>query len=125
MFKGALQIAGKLLVGGTKPDSITYNTVIYAFCKQGEVKTAIQLVDRLTNKGEGYPDVFTYTSLLWGVCNWIGVDEAVVHLDKMINEGICPNRATWNALVRGLFSKLGHLGPIHIVDNILANGKVT
>ncbi|KAG5237135.1 pentatricopeptide repeat-containing protein [Salix suchowensis] len=125
MFKGALQIVGKMLVGGAKPDSITYNTVIYAYCTQGDVKTAIQLVDKLSNKGEGYPDVFTYTSLLWGACNWIGVDEAIFYLDKMINEGICPNRATWNALVRGLFSKLGHLGPIHIVDDILANGKVT
>jgi hypothetical protein len=42
----------------------------------------------------------------------------------MLNEGIYPNHATWNALVSGLFNKLGHLGPIHIVDDILANGQV-
>ncbi|KAL3581952.1 hypothetical protein D5086_016284 [Populus alba] len=98
MLKDALQLVGKMLVGGTKPDAITYNTVIYAYCEQGES--------------------------FGGVCNWIGVDEAIFYLDKMMNEGICPNHATWNALDSGLFNKLGHLGPNHIVDDILANGQV-
>ncbi|KAG6764043.1 hypothetical protein POTOM_031497 [Populus tomentosa] len=102
MLKDALQLVGKMLVGGTKPDAITYNTVIYAYCEQGEVKAAVQLVDRLTEER----------------------DEAIFYLDKMMNEGICPNHATWNALVSGLFNKLGHLGPNHIVDDILANGQV-
>ena len=126
MLKDALQLVGKMLVGGTKPDAITYNTVIYAYCEQGEVKTAVQLVDILTEERgiQTYLHALVFLGGGGGVCNWIGVDEAIFYLDKMMNEGICPNHATWNGLVSGLFNKLGHLGPNHIVNDILANGQV-
>ncbi|KAM1498892.1 hypothetical protein ACFX10_021662 [Malus domestica] len=36
----AMQLLGKMLVRGRKPDTITYNTIIYANCKQGSISTA-------------------------------------------------------------------------------------
>jgi pentatricopeptide repeat protein len=65
MLKDALQLVGKMLVGGTKPDAITYNTVIYAYCEQGEVKTAVQLVDRLTE--ERGIQTYLHALVFWGV----------------------------------------------------------
>ncbi|KAL9324812.1 hypothetical protein ACSQ67_005457 [Phaseolus vulgaris] len=111
-----------MLVTGVKPDAITVNIVIYAYSKLGKVRTAIQLLDRITAGKEFCSDIIAHTSLLWGICNWLGIEEAVVYLNKMINRGISPNIVTWNVLVRGFFNKLGHIGPIRILDDILGNG---
>ncbi|KAK2644079.1 hypothetical protein Ddye_019274 [Dipteronia dyeriana] len=115
-MKEVFKFVGKMLVGGTKPDAITFN--IYAYCKQSKVKTAIELFDRSRASGEWCPDIISYTNLLWGICNWIGIEDALLYLQKMLNEGICPNIATWNVSVRCLFNNLGHLGPIYILDDI-------
>jgi pentatricopeptide repeat protein len=111
-----------MLVRGMKPDAFTYNIIIYAYCKQGKVKYAIQVFDRNSAVEGWHPDIIAYTTLLWGISNWIGVEEAIFYLQRMVNEGIFPNITTWNVLVRCFFSNLGHMGPIHILDDILANG---
>ncbi|KAJ9154635.1 hypothetical protein P3X46_027953 [Hevea brasiliensis] len=142
-IKEALELVREMEDNSVKLNSVTYNTilcgfclaglfeetskllgknaVIYAYCKQGKVKATIQLVDRVSAGGERKPDIIAYTNLLWGICNQIGVEEAFMYLGKMLSKGICPSVAIWNVLVRGLFHSLGHLGPIYILDDILAH----
>ncbi|KAJ0094008.1 hypothetical protein Patl1_24831 [Pistacia atlantica] len=120
MLDEAFKFMGKMLVGGTKPDAITFNILIYAYCRQGKVGDAIQLLDRIRARGEWNPDIISYNSILWGICNWIGLEEAFHFLQKMLNEGFRPNNATWNVLVRCFFSNLGHLGPVYVLDEIMA-----
>ncbi|KAL2347886.1 hypothetical protein Fmac_001886 [Flemingia macrophylla] len=116
------QVLGRMFVNGVKPDDITVNIIIYAYSKLGRVRTAIQLLDKITERKEICPDIIAHTGLLWGICNWLSIEEAIVYLNKMLNNGIFPNIATWDVLVRGLFNNLGHMGPIRILDDILGNG---
>ena len=117
-----LQVLGRMFVNGVKPDAITVNVIIYAYSKLGKVRTAIQFLERITAGKELCPDIIAHTSLLWGICNSLGIEEAIVYLNKMLNKGIFPNIATWDVLVRGFFKKLGHMGPIRILDDILGKG---
>jgi len=72
-------------------------------------------LDDITAEKEYRADIITHTIILWGICNSLGTEEAIMYLREMLNKGIFPNIATWNVLVRGFFSKLGHMGPIRIL----------
>ncbi|WJX10474.1 hypothetical protein P8452_01192 [Trifolium repens] len=119
MNQQVLQLLGKMLVNGVKPDDITVNITVNAYCKLGKVRTAIRVLDNITAEKEFCADIITHTIVLWGICNWLGTEEAIVYLHEMLKKGIFPNIATWNVLVRGFFSNLGHIGPIRILDDIL------
>jgi pentatricopeptide repeat protein len=64
-------------------------------------------------------NIIAYTSLVSGLCNQHRLDDAMVYLLKMLNEGIYPNEATWNVLVRGLSTLVGGIGPMHLIDHIV------
>ncbi|KAJ6987751.1 hypothetical protein NC653_020874 [Populus alba x Populus x berolinensis] len=109
----ALRIVGETEEMEIELNLVTYNTILSGFCHAGMLKDALQLVGKMLVGGTK-PDAITYNTVIYAYCEQ----------GEMMNEGICPNHATWNALDSGLFNKLGHLGPNHIVDDILANGQV-
>ncbi|KAJ6987749.1 hypothetical protein NC653_020874 [Populus alba x Populus x berolinensis] len=124
----ALRIVGETEEMEIELNLVTYNTILSGFCHAGMLKDALQLVGKMLVGGTK-PDAITYNTVIYAYCEQGEVKTAVQLVDRlteerMMNEGICPNHATWNALDSGLFNKLGHLGPNHIVDDILANGQV-
>jgi hypothetical protein len=52
------------------------------------------------------------------LCNQHRMEDATVYLLKMLYEGIHPNTATWNVLVRGAFRNLGCIEPIDLLQHI-------
>jgi len=52
------------------------------------------------------------------LCNQHRTEDAMVYLLKMLYEGIHPNTATWNVLVRGAFRNLGCIEPIDLFQRI-------
>ncbi|KAI3965623.1 hypothetical protein MKX01_010580 [Papaver californicum] len=118
MVDEAAQYLGRMVDKGIHPDTITYNTFIHAYSKQGNVNDAIKLMEGMAAQGCSR-DLFTYTSLIYGLCEVRNLEEAMIYLDKLLKEGISPNVATWNVLVRSVLSTLGFSGWIHMVENIL------
>ncbi|CAN0902325.1 Pentatricopeptide repeat-containing protein At3g48810 [Linum grandiflorum] len=117
-----LQIIAKMVVSGIEPDEFTFTTVVDAYSRQGRVDTAIRLKDRLSFGGYWFPDIVAYNNLLWGICHRFGPEKAGSYLEKMMkDDGMKPNFATWNVLVRGLFSSLGNLGSVSLFDHLLMN----
>nr|CAD1828589.1 unnamed protein product [Ananas comosus var. bracteatus] len=111
-----------MTVHGVVPDSLTYNTILNAYCKEGRVRDAARLLGGMVSTSSSR-DVVAYTTLISGLCNQQRIQDAMVYLLKMLYEGICPNVATWNVLVRGVFVELGVSGLDKIVEDILAEGR--
>ncbi|KAG2311427.1 hypothetical protein Bca4012_025974 [Brassica carinata] len=97
----ALQLAGKMVVGGKSPDEISRNMIVLAYCKLGKAERAVQMLDQVSCGGRKWrPDVISYTNVIWGLCSSNCREDAVIILERMITEGIAPSVATWNILVR-------------------------
>lgn len=112
---------GKMLVSGTRPDIVTFNTLIHAYCQDGEVRKAIQLLNSMRS-GECHPDLVSYTSVMYGICKWTGLDEATDFLQRMRCESVVPNIAIWDILVRSS-SKDVCSTKFQLLDDILADMK--
>jgi pentatricopeptide repeat protein len=63
-------------------------------------------------------NIVAYTILMTELCNQHRLEDAMVYLLKMLYEGICPNTATWNVLVRGAFRNLGYTGTGDLMNHI-------
>ena len=63
-------------------------------------------------------NIVVYTILMAELCNQHRLEDAMVYLLKMLYEGIYPNTATWNVLVRGAFRNLGCIETIDLIQHI-------
>lgn len=76
-----------MLVRGIEPDVFTFNTLINAYCKGGNVKLAYQLLDVMSAEGWN-PDLVSYTSLIAGFSELCDFETAISCVYRMIDEGI-------------------------------------
>lgn len=111
-------LLGRMMVQGIQPDAFTFNAIIHAYCKEGKVSIAACLLGQM-NAVNCPRNVVAYTILISELCNQGKLSNAMVYLLKMLYEGICPNEATWNVLVRAIFTNIGTIGPIHLFKYIV------
>ncbi|KAJ0715717.1 putative tetratricopeptide-like helical domain superfamily [Helianthus annuus] len=83
------------------PNLLTYSSLIYGLCLDGNVARAEILLEEMENKGI-IPDHVTYTSLIDGYVSLNQVDRAFSLLQKMVSSGCKPNYRTFCVLMKGL-----------------------
>lgn len=106
-----------------QPNVLTYNLIIKALCKLGQIDRAVETFREMPLKNCN-PDVFTYSTLMNGLCKERRIDEAVFLLDEMQAEGCLPNPVTFNVLIDAL-CKNGDLSrAAKLVDNMFLKGCV-
>ncbi|KAJ0985021.1 hypothetical protein J5N97_003377 [Dioscorea zingiberensis] len=90
--QGALTIRDEILRQGLKPDKITYNTLVFACVKSGDLDAAFQLIAEMkeeaqkANSNEFFPDAVTYTTLLKGLGDkkdLLSLQEIVVEMKSL------------------------------------------
>ncbi|GJN18848.1 hypothetical protein PR202_gb06053 [Eleusine coracana subsp. coracana] len=92
------------------PDAISYNSLISALCRAGDLPTARKLFDgmRATKEREVSPNVVTYTTMIKAYCAKRLPDEALAVFNLMVADGVTPNRITYNTMVQG-FCEAGRM----------------
>ncbi|XP_071705390.1 pentatricopeptide repeat-containing protein At2g03880, mitochondrial-like [Rutidosis leptorrhynchoides] len=100
----------------SKPDIVTYNTMLKGLCKVGDNFTAIGLL-RLMNGRGCKPDIVSYNTVIDGLCSDLGLVNTIDDTLKLFNEmvfikGVRPDADTYKSLIYA-FSKLGSWDELH------------
>ncbi|XP_062218028.1 pentatricopeptide repeat-containing protein At1g02060, chloroplastic-like [Phragmites australis] len=95
------------------PDAISYNSLLSALCRAGDLATARKLFDGMRaneegRKGDAFPNVVTYTTMIKVYCTKRLADEALAVFKMMVADGVAPNRITYNTMVQG-FCEAGRM----------------
>ncbi|KAG5516607.1 hypothetical protein RHGRI_037361 [Rhododendron griersonianum] len=106
---------------GVKPDVISYNTVIKAFCALGSFDSALSIVDEMEKKGVE-PDLITFNTLLDGFY-WKGrfVDGENIWR-KMEKSNVVPDIRSYNAKLVGLVSEKKMIEAVELVGELGSKG---
>ncbi|CAN4114510.1 unnamed protein product [Withania somnifera] len=126
----AVRLLKAMLQSGVQIDSMTYNALIYAFCKEGnldgafmlgekgKIDEALLLWDECQSKGL-VCDIYTYGALINGLCKADKLEKGrdlfhemlrqglapnLILYDDMKNRGILPNVVTYSSLIHGMSS---------------------
>ncbi|KAL5207990.1 hypothetical protein ABZP36_032425 [Zizania latifolia] len=87
------------------PDAISYNSLLSALYRVGDLPTARKLFDgmRVGEEGSGgaLPNVITYTTMIRAYCAKRLLNEALAIFRTMVEDGVVPNRFTYNTMVQG------------------------
>ncbi|KAL8235541.1 hypothetical protein R6Q59_016622 [Mikania micrantha] len=95
------ELPGKISV---KPDIVSYNTAIKAFCEMGSLDSAASLFDEIEKNGLK-PDLITFNTLLIGFYSNGRFLDGERFWSKMMNTSISPDIRTYNAKLVGLVSE--------------------
>ncbi|WVZ78119.1 hypothetical protein U9M48_025881 [Paspalum notatum var. saurae] len=95
---------------GFVPDLISYNSLLSALCRAGDLATARKLFDgmRVSGEGDAFPNVVTYTTMIKAYCAKGLADEALALFNTMVADGVPPNRITYNTMLQG-FCEAGRM----------------
>ncbi|AQK67952.1 Pentatricopeptide repeat-containing protein chloroplastic, partial [Zea mays] len=98
------------------PDAITYNSMLAALCRAGDLATARRLFDGMRAGEQGgeagaFPNVVAYTTMIRACCASRLADEALSLFKMMLADGVRPNRITYNTMVQG-FCQAGRMEPV-------------
>lgn len=118
-----------------KPDIVSYNTAIKAFCEMGSFDSASSMFDEIEKNGLE-PDLISFNTLLIGCYANGRFLDGEKFWTKLMNTSISPDIRTYNAKLVGLvsekkiakavelFSKLGtkNLKPDEFSYNAIING---
>ena len=117
-----------------KPDVQTYNVVIEALCRVGNLNRARVLLERMEIPGARYPpDVYTYTILISAYCKrgmQTGCRKAVRRriweanrmFRRMIFRGLAPDVVTYNCLIDGLCKTYRIERAVELYDDMCQRG---
>ncbi|KAF0935017.1 hypothetical protein E2562_029538 [Oryza meyeriana var. granulata] len=87
------------------PDAISYNSLLSALCRAGDMLTARKLFDGMhvgeEGRGAACPNVITYTTMIKAYCAKRLVNEALEIFKMMVADGVEPNKITYNTMVQG------------------------
>ncbi|XP_019424577.1 PREDICTED: pentatricopeptide repeat-containing protein At1g62914, mitochondrial-like isoform X2 [Lupinus angustifolius] len=90
-----------MLCKGPRPSRITFNMMIYWFCRQNGLVIAENLL-HLMPKFRCSADVYTYNSLIHAYCNKGQTSVALERLNLMIKSGCEPSISTFNTIMHAL-----------------------
>ncbi|KMZ62485.1 Pentatricopeptide repeat-containing protein, mitochondrial [Zostera marina] len=80
------------------PDATSYNQMIYAFSKYGNLFDALRLFDEM-RKRDWVPELKVYNSLIYVLTTSGCLNQAQVMLDRLKNEGLEPDVSTYNSMI--------------------------
>ncbi|KAL5572213.1 hypothetical protein UlMin_021810 [Ulmus minor] len=89
---------------GVLPNTESYNTLMRAFCLNGEISLAYQLFNKMFQR-DLVPDVESYRILMQGLCRKAQVNTAVDLLEDMLNKGFVPDTLSYTTLLNSLCRK--------------------
>ncbi|XP_037445086.1 pentatricopeptide repeat-containing protein At1g02060, chloroplastic-like [Triticum dicoccoides] len=95
------------------PDAISYNSLLSALCRAGDLQAARKLFDKMRVgekdcKASVSPNVITYTTMIKAYCVRGLADEALAVFNMMAADGVAPNRITYNTMIQG-FCEAGRM----------------
>ncbi|KAK1618890.1 hypothetical protein QYE76_024407 [Lolium multiflorum] len=86
----------------SKPDIVSYTTVIHGLGLAGQLDKARKLFDEMSKEGCCAPSVATYNALIQVICKKGNIDDALTVFDDMLQNNLTPNVVTYTVLIRGL-----------------------
>nr|CAD1825515.1 unnamed protein product [Ananas comosus var. bracteatus] len=107
---GALTVRDEILRQGLKPDILTYNTLVSACVRSGEIDKAIQLLAEMKEEARKYnsyellPDAVTYTTLLKGLGNGKDLLSVVKIVVEMKSSLLTIDRTAYTAMIDALLA---------------------
>jgi pentatricopeptide repeat protein len=87
-----------ILKKGMKPDKFSYNTVIYAYCRNGRMKEAVRILSQMKDSAL-VPNVVTYNTFVATYAADSLFVEAIDVIRYMIKQGCKPDQYTYNSIV--------------------------
>ncbi|KAK1300281.1 hypothetical protein QJS10_CPB13g00527 [Acorus calamus] len=82
-------------------DGMTYNTLIHAYCKEGNLEKAFLFHNQMV-ENSFKPNVVTCNILMKGLCSEGMVDKAMKLFEMRVTHGKVVNAVTYNTLIGGL-----------------------
>ncbi|KAI9075821.1 hypothetical protein K1719_042188 [Acacia pycnantha] len=98
---GAEAIVGMMMKCGTKPNHVTYNSLMDGYCLMNNVGESRKLFNKMVNSGLA-PDIFSYSILINGLCKIKMVDDAMDLFKEMRCKSLTPHVVTYSSLIDGL-----------------------
>ncbi|THG20463.1 pentatricopeptide repeat-containing protein At2g17525, mitochondrial [Camellia sinensis] len=104
---GKVGRARSLMNEMAKPNEVTFNILISAYCREENLVQALVLLEKCFSNGF-VPDIITVTKVIEILCNEGRVTEAVEVLERVENKGGTLDVVAYNALIKG-FCKKGNV----------------
>ena len=108
----------ELLEKGIKPDIISYDTVIYAYCRNGRMREASRIFSEMKDSGI-VPDVVTYNTFVASYVADSMFPDAIDVVRFMINHRCKPNQNTYDSIVDSYCKHNRHDEASMFVNNLL------
>eukprot|EP00930_Biecheleria_cincta_P050444 TRINITY_DN3560_c1_g1_i1.p1 TRINITY_DN3560_c1_g1~~TRINITY_DN3560_c1_g1_i1.p1 ORF type:complete len:954 (+),score=184.32 TRINITY_DN3560_c1_g1_i1:150-3011(+) len=100
-FTRVWTIYEEMLARGMTFSIVTFNSLIDACARSGEMHRVKSLLDAMSEQAIA-PNVITYSTVIKGYCSANRLDEAFELLEDMkLNKHICPDEVTYNTLLDG------------------------
>ncbi|KAF3339261.1 pentatricopeptide repeat-containing protein [Carex littledalei] len=122
---GALTVKDEMMRQGVRPDKLTYNTLISACVKSGEMEKAVQLLSdmkeeaRRSDSNELIPDAVTYTTLLQGFGKRKDADMVMKIVMEMKSTCLHIDRIAYSTMVDALLASGSIKGALCIFGEII------
>lgn len=98
----ALRAFASLEEQGLRPTAVSYNVILFALVKCGELQRADEIYQQMSKRGDVHANVVTLTSLLKGHAGAGDMQSASALLEHMLeNEQLRPNTRSLNTFLRG------------------------
>lgn len=100
-MREASELMKEMTGHGYLPIASTFNAVLSGLCRQGNLGTALKLVEEdMRGIGRGsLPGSGHYSPLIKALCEKGGFQSASMLLVQMVGKGILPDYLTWNSLL--------------------------
>mmetsp|Transcript_27446 Transcript_27446/g.50009 ORF Transcript_27446/g.50009 Transcript_27446/m.50009 type:complete len:659 (+) Transcript_27446:199-2175(+) len=86
---------------GTKPDLITYSTLVKAYADRSDVSAALQIVEQMVQQGIR-PDEIICHCVLTGCCSEASSIEVMPVFNELVSLGMMPTTMTFSILLKAL-----------------------
>ncbi|KAF4352083.1 hypothetical protein G4B88_002190 [Cannabis sativa] len=103
------------------PNRNTYNVLVCGYCKLGWLKEAAKIIELMTQNNL-LPDIWTYNMLISGFCKEGRIEEAFRLRDEMERLKLLPDVITYNTLINGCFDIGNSTEAFKLIDEMNEKG---
>ncbi|XP_071737568.1 uncharacterized protein [Rutidosis leptorrhynchoides] len=116
------QVLDYMFHNGVSVDTVTYGTIIDAFCKQGSISNAVRVYDDMIKMGKK-PNLQIYNSIIDGLCKNVSVDVAKIMVDELKKLGLV-DVITLNSLLNGYCANWKVKEALNLFLQMQENGRL-